>query len=1501
MEVMQTLPSNTLQEIYQEDFTRMSTSGQHSRGYAVQVFALLLCAQEPLSPEAMVQALGKARSEPCEITASALFDICSNLVILDSEVNTLRFAHASFPEFLATKEEFASRNVHQIASINCLDTCLEGSPLEEDGTPLPRPDFYHYSAIYWQEHCRLASIDGLASSVVSKMREYVFDEACFGGHLSVVKTLLKYGAESKHGRGNALENAILADHEEVALTLLLDSGFVISDQAEFDSMLQQAAEAGFVEVLRLLQKKYPSWFGSSRCKTLEVALFKGRIGVVDGYMRSPGKEMAKDALATAASGGQDSMIQYLIKRGLDLNEEGLLGDAFTGSGGLYGTALQAAAHGGHTKVVEVLLDNGADPHQRGISRDAFHAAWEGGHKEIVQLLHERDFESKATVVIPCSADSPSLYKNLVRDASPSRSLGNNPIGDHQPESKDWRERASITESSHVVRMIREGVSPNIEGVQSYQDRTDRKCPHMDDKNDSLRSVAVEGHDGDELAFPESQIIAVVNRILSRGLGTDGFKTALQTAASNGHLRVLNLLINYEEKLGLADNAERSGRVPLGNDTFTSTAHTTIEAAIEGNQLSIFKRAQELVAQRCTENASRQLHREALYGAAANGTVDIMKAVLGGMTEMNLEELMKTLELVCARGTRDGLLLVIKWDTKKVLGVAQYSKALEAAASRFEQNGLPIIEAILETLRPVPSTESCVATALIKALTFFDDPCGKFQYSTSITEVMSTGPGAVVKALLAHLTKEKAGDTRCKLLLQMACMVGDQDCVELLLRRGINLDSTGCYSGGTALQATTFDGYLIVDDPLIDDGCYYGAALQAASRVSNLEMVEKFLNAGADIDVASGAHGTALRAAVLGGHEEIVRRLIAGGADVNLRHEHGGRPALSVLRLAIQSRSHTIVQALLVAGAYMTADCLSTACKEGDTSTVQLLLAGGADAKMMEFKHEYDRCEEEHVATPLHAACAAGHPSVVRLLLDNGAGVNMEVIHGNSATPLIAAVRANNLSLVRLLLDNLADANHTVSQTSFSTPLLEAVENENLDIVQELLNAGATVEKTALVKACDTRQSTVVMQIFLEHLSGSSHEAETCSEASSEMMNADNIPAVCLLLERVSTPSFDLLRQACSAGVLEAVKMLVKAGIDVNGHDGIDAPLLHVAASHSRPDVVRFLLDQAANVMLQSPKYGSPFMAALEGYMPPLLRRLALSESCRSLAEQFPSPEPPHNLILEHRRRGHYGILRCTHIVQCLLDGGAETDTTIRYYGNALHLASYIDIQVIVRVLLQKVVDVNIFGGYFESPLIAAVEGDHPAIVELLLDRGIEVNRFSPEHGTALHCACAHDNLTIIQSLLNHHADINARNNKNKSTLIVALSSDVGKTREREMLNLLLRYTTKARITEHDLLALVDARALLDHEKLMGCLLEHDASTGATEAVIVKAIDKVDISEFCPGYMVQLSEDDLATPEAYVRDKWRRMLREHKPQHKLTADVDDNSDKTGTNGKVEDQE
>jgi len=107
--------------------------------------------------------------------------------------------------------------------------------------------------------------------------------ACFGGHANIVKLLLDHNANPKLEGRSALEYAILAGHEKIAL-LLLDSKFDISDQVEFDSVLQQAAEAGFAEVLQFLQKRYASLYGelgSSRCRAVQVAMFIGRMAVVE--------------------------------------------------------------------------------------------------------------------------------------------------------------------------------------------------------------------------------------------------------------------------------------------------------------------------------------------------------------------------------------------------------------------------------------------------------------------------------------------------------------------------------------------------------------------------------------------------------------------------------------------------------------------------------------------------------------------------------------------------------------------------------------------------------------------------------------------------------------------------------------------------------------------------------------------------------------------------------------------------------------------------------------------------------------------------------------------------------------------------------------------------------------------------------------------------------------------------------------------------------------------
>ena len=761
---------------------------------------------------------------------------------------------------------------------------------------------------------------------------------------------------------------------------------------------------------------------------------------------------------------------------------------------------------------------------------------------------------------------------------------------------------------------------------------------------------------------------------------------------------------------------------------------------------------------------------------------------------------------------------------------EHGTALQVAARR-EIGGLPVIKTLLEADAPISSIDPGKAVALNEALSFFEILgwfeqlyTSRFVQSTSVTDVLNTGPGAVVKLLLANLPDMKADDSRYGLLAQMACMAGDQECVELLLQRGMDVNISGSY---------------------------YGTALQAASRVGNIKIVERLLNSGADVNVLQGVYGTALRAAVIGGHEDLVGILIARGADVNLRyneHDFNVSDNESVLHLALRSRNSAVFKSLLVAGADTNKEILDrqhilvVACMQGIPAFVEFLLLSGVDVN---FTGTKPRSYEE--ATPLSAACAEGNPSVVKLLLDRGA--DMEKCNESSATPLIAAIRGNNLSAVLLLLDAGADVNHAVDVSHHAvdvTPLSEAAEDCKIEIVEELLSAGATIgsaptKENALARACSSGQH-MVIELLLKNLFGTQYEAEIFGEALSKAIECGNDKIVRRFLEYGVSPSFKMLRQACSAGALEVVKLLVDKSIDINEDDGDDAPLLHVAASHLRPDIVQFLIDRGTNVMLCSTKYGSPLIAALEGYMALFLGSHWQSESCRSLAKQLPLPEPSYDSYIFSTLNQQ--VLQCERIVRSLFSAGATMDTTIRNFGNALHLASYMGSEDILHQLLKRMEDVNTFGGYFESPLIAALAGCHLTVVEILLDRNIEINRSSPEHGSALRYACAHSSKQIVQSLLDHGADINAYDNKHGSALAAAASRDTYSRKgtgsieeQRAIVELLLRHEPRVKVRECDLLAAASGGYRGDDPHYMRLFLQHDQSVVATEAVINLAIQE----------------------------------------------------------------
>ena len=318
-------------------------------------------------------------------------------------------------------------------------------------------------------------------------------------------------------------------------------------------------------------------------------------------------------------------------------------------------------------------------------------------------------------------------------------------------------------------------------------------------------------------------------------------------------------------------------------------------------------------------------------------------------------------------------------------------------------------------------------------------------------------------------------------------------------------------------------------------------------------------------------------------------------------------------------------------------------------------------------------------------------------------------------------------------------------------------------------------------------------------------------------------------------------------------MLFDKGIDINEDDGIDPPLLHVAASRSKPDTVHFLIGRGASVRLRSPTYRSPLIAALEGTMAPFLRSRSQPESCRYLANQLPLS----GLLSDYnkfiggmeidQKPGYKEIFQCEQIVRSLFDADAEMDTAIRSFGNALHLASYFGSEIIVRQMLERMDDVNIFGGYFDSPLIAALIGDHPTIVRLLLGRGIEVNRLSPEHGFPLHNACAHSRKKSIQSLLDYGADINAYDEKHGSALASAafpgteITWDPNKLSERcAKVELLLRHSPGVQIRECDLLAAASwthpAKYTPFGSRLLNTLIQHGKSAIFT-AKVREALDE----------------------------------------------------------------
>ncbi len=389
------------------------------------------------------------------------------------------------------------------------------------------------------------------------------------------------------------------------------------------------------------------------------------------------------------------------------------------------------------------------------------------------------------------------------------------------------------------------------------------------------------------------------------------------------------------------------------------------------------------------------------------------------------------------------------------------------------------------------------------------------------------------------------------------------------------------------------------------------ALHWASYRDDVEIVELLLDAGADVDATNDLGATPLWTAGQNGSAVMVRRLLTAGANPNLALLAGETP----LMVAARAGAPDVVDLLLTHGAEVDAHgargqtALMWAVAQHHPAVVDVLLAHGADirarsdvwSQMMAVpphgQPEYNRQTPHGGNTALMFAARVGDVASARQLVEAGANVDDTDARGVSATAL--AAHAGFGDLVELLLENGADPNAAAAGFGALHP---AVMRRDIRMVGALLDHGADPNAVLLTWTSPRRASRDhhfapplvgatpfwlaarftapdIMRLLVAHGADPLfvHHAEYKEpayarprlEATTALMAATGMGGGRL---RAWMP---LGRAEVEAQTLEAVRLAVELGVDVNAVDTDDRTALDGARAARLETVAAFLESQGA--------------------------------------------------------------------------------------------------------------------------------------------------------------------------------------------------------------------------------------------------------------------------------------------------------------------------------------
>jgi ankyrin repeat protein len=264
--------------------------------------------------------------------------------------------------------------------------------------------------------------------------------------------------------------------------------------------------------------------------------------------------------------------------------------------------------------------------------------------------------------------------------------------------------------------------------------------------------------------------------------------------------------------------------------------------------------------------------------------------------------------------------------------------------------------------------------------------------------------------------------------------------------------------------------------------------------------------------------------------QLVRQLLAGRADVNVADGNGTSP----LHWAVWADDPATVEELVRAGASVTA----------------------ANA---------------FGVTPIYTAAERGNATILRRLVASGASANGTDRSGD--TVLMAAVRSGSLEAVTVLVEAGADVNAADPQLGH-TVLMWAVRSDSASIVRLLLARGASLEARTRIGAKPAARP--------PGAGGGSHGVGIVRSG---------VPPQG---EQLPTPGgMTPLLFAARDGSLEAARVVIEAGADLNAADPNGMTPLMMAITNGQIRVAQLLIDKGADVRAADWYGRTPLWAAVE--------------------------------------------------------------------------------------------------------------------------------------------------------------------------------------------------------------------------------------------------------------------------------------------------------------------